>query len=379
MTQNFLTKSVFEAARERISFVYDHCDDVIVSMSGGKDSTVMFEITRAIARERGRLPLKVYWLDQEAEWKATETYMAAVMRQPDVRPFWFQIPFRLSNSLSFRNNFLYCWAEADRAKWIRDQDPLSIKVNPLPKLDRFHDLVEQLPSQCDCADKKHVAVLVGMRAMESTNRRLQLTEGQARFKGVTWCRKPIANTRVFWPIYDWLDRDVWTAIANNVWPYNRIYDAFYKAGKIGRDMRVSALIHETAWHSIEQLHEAEPEMYDRYVARVEGVNTFDHFEKQIIPRKLPAYFASWREYRDYLLENLTEPQHRAMFRKRWTRKGQDEERWHKVHVREILVNDLDGTLNGNARSRFKINDRRQPGGIYEQRRAARRAAAEGQA
>src|SRR5580704_5079091 len=117
MTQNFLTKSVFEAARERIGFIYDHCDDVIVSMSGGKDSTVLFEITRAIARERGRLPLKVY---------------------------------------------------------------------PLPKFDRFHDLVERLPSQCDCADKKHVAVLVGMRAMESTNRRLQLTEGQARFKGVTW-------------------------------------------------------------------------------------------------------------------------------------------------------------------------------------------------
>src|SRR5580693_8705632 len=150
MTQNFLTKSVFEAARERIGFVYDHCDDVIVSMSGGKDSTVLFELTRVIAAERGRLPLKVFWIDQEAEWKATETYMAAVMRE---------------------------------------QDPLSIKVNPIPAYDRFHDLVERLPSQCDCADKRHVAVLVGMRAMESTNRRLQLTEGQARFKGVTWCRK----------------------------------------------------------------------------------------------------------------------------------------------------------------------------------------------
>ena len=61
--------------------------------------------------------------------------------------------------------------------------------------------------------------------MESNNRRLQLTESTAKFKGITWCRKPIANTRVFWPIYDWLDRDVWTAIANHDWPYNRIYDA----------------------------------------------------------------------------------------------------------------------------------------------------------
>jgi predicted phosphoadenosine phosphosulfate sulfurtransferase len=373
MTQNFLTTSVFDAARERIGFVYDHCDDVIVSMSGGKDSTVLFELTRVIAAERGRLPLKVFWIDQEAEWKATETYMAAVMREPDVRPFWFQIPFRLSNSLSFADNFLNCWAEADRAKWIREQDPLSIKVNPIPAYDRFHDLVERLPSQCDCADKRHVAVLVGMRAMESSNRRLQLTEHEARFKGITWCRNPIANTRVFWPLYDWLDRDIWTAIANHGWAYNRIYDLFYKYGKTGRDMRVSALIHETAWHSIEELQEAEPEMYNRYLGRVQGVNCFSHFERQIMPDKLPPYFADWREYRDYLLMNLTEPQHRERFRRRW--KNQDVERWHKVHVREIMVNDLDGTLNGNARTRFKMEDNRAPGGAYEQRKQARFAAA----
>jgi predicted phosphoadenosine phosphosulfate sulfurtransferase len=125
--------------------------------------------------------------------------------------------------VSFANNFLHCWRPEDRAIWIREQDPLSIKTNPT-RFDRFHDLIEQLPSHCDCAGKEHVAVLVGMRAMESSVRRLQTTEGKAKFKGVNWCRAPIPNTRVFWPLYDWTDRDVWTAIANHDWPYNRIYD-----------------------------------------------------------------------------------------------------------------------------------------------------------
>jgi predicted phosphoadenosine phosphosulfate sulfurtransferase len=69
-------------------------------MSGGKDSAVIFELAKLVAAELGRLPLKCFWLDQEAEWLATEDYMRGVMHAPEVRPYWFQIPFRLTNALS---------------------------------------------------------------------------------------------------------------------------------------------------------------------------------------------------------------------------------------------------------------------------------------
>ena len=357
-SRNYLPTTVFEEALNRIRFVYDNCDDVIISMSGGKDSTVVFNLALIVAKERNRLPLKVFWLDQEAEWQATEDYMSYIMHRKDVKPYWFQIPFDFTNSLSFEDNFLRVWDETKKDVWIRPQSDISIKVNPL-KENRFHPLVNQLPSCCDVADKKHVGVLVGMRISESLNRRMTLAYGKAQYKGITWCKKMVNNTRCFYPIYDFDDTDIWTAIARNKWRYNKIYDYFYRYGVKGKDMRVSALIHETAWHSIELLQECEPRIYNRYLDRIHGVNCFSQFGKEIMPKELPQAFKDWKEYRDYLLESFIKPEYWELFRNRW--KNQHGEEWYKIHVKEIMVNDIDGTINGNASSRFRKNEKIKSG------------------
>lgn len=358
MSQNYLSTNVFEEALNRIRFVFDNCDDIIVSMSGGKNSTVVFNLALMVAKERNRLPLKVFWLDQEAEWTATDKYMNYIMRRKDVKPYWFQIPFDFTNSLSFQDNFLRVWDESKKDLWIRPQADISIKVNP-SKYNRFHDLVENLPSYCDVEDKKHVGVLVGMRISESLNRRMTLGYSKSQFKGITWCRKNIGNTRCFYPIYDFNDTDIWTAIARNKWKYNTVYDLFYRYGIKGTDMRVSALIHETSWHSIERLQECEPNIYNRYLDRVNGVNCFTQFGKDIMPKELPQVFKDWKEYRDYLLKAFIKPEYWELFQKRWAK--QNTEEWYKIHVKEIMVNDIDGTINGNARARIRKNGKMKSG------------------
>ena len=367
-SQNYLTTNVFEEALNRVRFVFDNCDDVIVSMSGGKDSTVIFNLAMIVAKERGRLPLKVFWLDQEAEWDATGRYMNYIMRRKDVQPYWFQIPFDFTNSLSFENNFLKVWDEEKKDIWIRPQSDISIKVNPT-KLNRFHDLVENLPSYCDVEDKKHVGVLVGMRINESCNRRMTICYTKSQYKGITWCRKNIKNTRVFYPIYDFNDTDIWTAIARNKWKYNTIYDLFYRYGISGSDMRVSALIHETAWHSIERLQECEPNIYNRYLDRINGVNCFSQFGKDIMVKDLPAVFKDWKEYRDYLLKAFVKPEYWEIFQKRWV--GQDDETWYKCHIREVMVNDIDGTINVNKRTERKVR-KRTKNNYYVEKEAKKR-------
>jgi len=365
MPYTYLNENVYDAALDRVRFIFDRCDDIIVSMSGGKDSSILLHLARVVAAECNRQKIKVFWLDQEAEWQATEDYMREVMYSPDVIPYWFQIPFRLTNSLSFMDNFLHCWDPAQKDKWIRQQDPISIKENPLPNIDRYKSLVNELPQTCDIEDKKLVGVLVGLRADESLARRATLHYHPSRkhWKGIMWSKDTSEKSRVFWPIHDWSDTDVWTAMAKFNIKYNRVYDYFYKYGIPAQRMRVSSLIHETAWHSIEPLQEVEPQMYNKYIERVNGVNCFKHFGKDIMVRELPAVFKDWVEYRDYLLENLTDPQYHKLFKNRW--KNQTGETWAKRHINEIMVNDVDGTLNKNSGLRFKLDSKKTTGGEYD--------------
>ena len=206
-----------------------------------------------------------------------------------------------------------------------------------------------------------------MRISESLNRKMAIAHGKAKFRGETWCQVEHDGFQVFWPIYDFSNDDIWTAIAKNHWKYNKVYDVMYRWGVSKPQMRVSALIHETAWHSIEMLQEFERDTYNRFCARIPGVSTFNHGfdEGGIVPKMLPFAFKDWKEYRDYLLVNITKPEYWDLFNKRW--QGQDGDDWYKVHVKEIILNDIDGTNNDNADRRFKKNARSGVGGEYHKR------------
>ena len=53
-----------------------------------------------VAEEMGRLPLKVMFLDQEAEWQNVIDYVRDVMTDPRIDPMWFQVPIKMTNSTS---------------------------------------------------------------------------------------------------------------------------------------------------------------------------------------------------------------------------------------------------------------------------------------
>jgi len=74
---------VFEAALARIRWVFDEFGrNVVVAFSGGKDSTCVLNLAHIVATERNELPLKVMWIDQEAEWQAVVDYARTALHRP---------------------------------------------------------------------------------------------------------------------------------------------------------------------------------------------------------------------------------------------------------------------------------------------------------
>jgi predicted phosphoadenosine phosphosulfate sulfurtransferase len=351
------SKNVYAAAIDRINYLYNEFPNIVVGMSGGKDSTTVFELTMRVARERGRLPLTVFFLDQEAEWTATIDYVRRIMHHPDVRPLWMQMPIHLDNAASFTTRFLKCWDPAEEGNWIREKDPISRKEN-IYGTDRFKELFPAIFNK-EYAGQK-LAVLAGVRCEESPSRLMGLTNA-ATYKWITWGMKLGPDQYTFYPLYDWSYTDIWHAIQSEKWPYNRIYDYQYRYGIPVNQMRVSNLHHETAVRSLFHLQEIDPPLYERLAGRLPGVDTAGKFGADFYARKLPFMFKDWCEYRDFLIEKLVADD------PKWTKELKalskkwddlldpaplDKQRAANAIIQSILCNDYTGTKTNNFRTQF---------------------------
>lgn len=350
-------KNVWDAALDRIRWMFDEFPNIIIGFSGGKDSVVTYQLALIVAREKGRLPLKVMFLDQEAEWQATVDIVRTVMANPEVEPLWLQVPMRLFNATSTTDHWLHCWRAEDEARWMRPREPNALTENRYGT-DRFHKMFSAILAT-DFANEK-TAYLAGVRTEESPGRFIGLTSSPT-YKWATWgsClrKKPPLHVTMY-PLYDWSYLDIWKAILDNHWPYNRIYDLMFQRGVSVKDMRVSNVHHETAVTALFSLQELEPATYERLTQRIGGIDMAGKMGKDnYFVKALPHMFTSWREYRDYLLEKLiTNPEWKAGLQKKF---AYQEEVWgptfgdklSKLHIPSILTNDWEGIKLANFQRR----------------------------
>ena len=338
-TATYGNKTVVEATRDRVKYLFDNYDNIQLSFSGGKDSTVLFHFINEEAKKRNR-KFYLFFLDQEAEYQGTIDMVEWAMRQPNVIPLWYQVPMFMTNACSSEQLFLWSWGEGEN--WVRPKSDISIHEikGKYPK--RFYKFVYWRNQQLRKLKGKSVSV-IGLRAEESPSRRfVMFGEDNELF----WLRKKHEPHKAY-PLIDWSYTDVWKFLAENNLKYNKVYDKMYMLGLNLRTMRVSNLIHEKAYRCLTELQELEPETYDKLEQRLKGVHCASIYAKENLMysiKKLPEQFKTWKEYKDFLLDNI-HPDLAKIFRYQWSRFGDtDDVGACKYMVKRILLCDWEGNI-----------------------------------
>lgn len=268
--------NVWEAAKERIRYLYKRFDRIVVSFSGGKDSTAVLHATLTVAQELGKLPLKVYFVDEEAIDPETIAYVARVRERPDVSLDWYCLPVKHRNACSLTHPFWYCWHPEERDRWVRPMPEYAITTDPA--FEWGMDYQTWFRSAFNPKDGT-VCVLTGIRTQESL-RRYQVIASKRNDSYITSKADNLSVYRAH-PIYDWDTQDVWTLIHKFGFDYNRAYDVFNRTEFHGKYLaqRICQPFGEEPLRSLDIYAKCFPEMWARLVNRVPGVKTAYRYAK----------------------------------------------------------------------------------------------------
>ena len=333
------TENVLDAVKKRISYLFDHYDNISLSFSGGKDSTALFHLVNAEAIKRDRKFI-LYFQDQEAEYQGTIDFVEWAMTQPNVIPLWYQVPIFMTNAASQQQLFLWAWGEGE--EWIREKHPIAIHSieNVYPK--RFHKFNLWVGQNLKKLKGTSVSI-IGLRAEESPDRRFVMFGEDSE---LFWLRRKNTPHKAY-PIIDWRYTDVWKYLIENNLKYNKVYDKMYMLGGNLKFFRVSNLVNEKAFRCLTDLQELEPETYDKLEKRLHGVHTAAIYGKENLVysiKSLPENFKTWKEYKDFLLSSI-HPDLKRIFDYQWLRLQHiDDEDCFKYMVKRILLCDWEGNI-----------------------------------
>lgn len=277
--KTFLPVNVLDAAKERIKTTFDLFDQITVSFSGGKDSTVLLHLVMEEAKKRNRTVV-VLFIDWEAQYKLTIEHVKDCFEvyKRNVIPYWIALPLRTTNACSQFEPEWICWQPEKKHLWVRDFNDLPdfaiTNWNHFPFYYYPMTFEEFVPAfNSFIAGSVKTASFVGIRTQESLNRWRSITSTKKdRFNDLPWTTVE-GNSVNAYPIYDWKASDDFIYFANSGKPYNKIYDLMYRAGLTVNQMRICEPYGDEQRRGLWLYSVLEPETWGKVVARVAGANT----------------------------------------------------------------------------------------------------------
>lgn len=274
-----LSKNVLTAAKERIAYTFDNFDKILLSFSGGKDSSVMFHLVMEEAIQRNR-KIGVMLIDFEAQYKATSDHAKEMfdLYRDHIDLHWICLPIKLRNAVSNYQPVWQCWDPSQKDKWVRElpDDPGVVSdVNAYPwfvphlEFEEFIVMFAEWYSQ-----GQPLATFVGIRCDESLNRfRTIALADKTTFKGKRWTTEVVKNVYNIYPIYDWRTKDIWVYNKTSGKCYNPIYELMQKAGLPLSKQRLCQPYGDDQRRGLWLYHLLEPQSWFKVVSRVNGANS----------------------------------------------------------------------------------------------------------
>lgn len=310
-------KNVFDAAIERIEFAFDNFENLCVSYSGGKDSTVMIQLVEMVAKRRNK-KYDVLFIDMEAQYLMTIEHIKTLKNKLEcIRDFyWICLPLSLRNAVSVFEPRWICWEKSKKEKWVREMPEFAINEdnNIFPFFRYAMEFEEFVPEFEKWYSEKYNGSMcghfVGIRCDESLNRfRTIVSMKKDRLKDKPWTtrNKPLEHTYSIYPIYDWRTEDDWVATFKYNLEYNYVYELMYKNGLGIHQQRLCQPFGDDQKNGLDQYRAIEAENWDKLLKRVAGVNFGNIYCRTSalgnITSQKPEHM-TWQEWALYLLESI---------------------------------------------------------------------------
>ena len=318
MEREYLNLDVYEAIQKRFDYIFKEFDNIYVSFSGGKDSGLLLNLLMDYKHKHDiTKKIGVFHQDFEAQYSYTTKYVEEMFDRymDETEPYWVCLPMAVRTALSSYELFWYPWDDQKQDIWVRPmpKKPFVINMDNNPfTLYKYKMHQEDLAKQFGrwyrlVHGEKKTICLLGIRASESLQRYSGIVNKRYGYKNCCWITKQFKEVYIGMPMYDWSVGDVWTANAKFAYPYNEIYDLYYKAGVKPYQMRVASPFNEYAKDSLNLYRVIEPQTWTKLVGRVQGANFAAIYAKSkamgyrniTLP---PGH--TWRSYTYFLLETL---------------------------------------------------------------------------
>lgn len=339
MKKIYLDKTVYEAIQERIKYLFDEFENILIAFSGGKDSSVLLNIVYDYAAEKGFLDrVAIFHIDYEAQYQMTTDYVTDIFlnKFPDIKKFWLCLPLSAQCACRMDGAYWIPWNKDEKDIWVREMPENEYVINednvPFPfKKETLDYKVQDDFGKWYSSQYGKTAVLIGIRADESLNRyRTIAADNVNKYKDTNYIYKRDDTTYNAYPLYDWTVDDIWTYNAKFEKPYNKLYDLYYQAGLSVNQMRVASPFNDCAMGTLSLYKVIDPDSWGKMISRVNGVNMAGLYGgttamgwKNITK---PSHL-TWKEYCFFLLNTLDDKTREHYLNnlktsiKFWTEKG----------------------------------------------------------